>query len=42
MEKRKLGSISFMEWFKVGMAIAIPQLLLAHMLLLAQLKYMPK
>ena len=42
MEKRKLGTVSFMEWFKVGVAIAIPQLLLAHMLLLAQLKYMPK
>ncbi|MCX5679524.1 MAG: SLC13 family permease [Candidatus Omnitrophica bacterium] len=42
MEKRKLGTVSFMEWLKVGAAIAIPELLLAHMLLLAQLKYMPK
>jgi Na+/H+ antiporter NhaD/arsenite permease-like protein len=42
MEKRKLGTVSFMEWLKVGIAIAIPQLILAHLLLLAQLKYMPK
>jgi len=42
MEKRKLGTISFMEWLKVGVAIAIPELILAHLLLLAQLKYMPK
>jgi len=42
MEKRKLGTVSFVEWLKVGAAIAIPQLLLAHILLLAQFKYMPK
>lgn len=42
MEKRKLGTVGFMEWLKVGAVIAIPQLLLAHMLLLAQLKYMPQ
>jgi Na+/H+ antiporter NhaD/arsenite permease-like protein len=42
MEKRKLGTVGFVEWLKAGVAIAIPQLLLAHMLLLAQLKYMPR
>lgn len=42
MERKKLGVISFVEWLKVGAIIAIPQLILAHMLLLAQLKYMPK
>lgn len=42
MEKRKLGTITFVEWLKVGAIIAIPQLILAHMLLLAQLRYMPK
>jgi Na+/H+ antiporter NhaD/arsenite permease-like protein len=42
MEKRKLGTVSFLEWLKAGAIIAIPQLLIAHVLLLAQLKYMPK
>lgn len=42
MEKKKLGAVTFVEWLKVGIVIAIPQLILAHLLLLAQLKYMPK
>ncbi|MFH0764735.1 MAG: SLC13 family permease [Candidatus Omnitrophota bacterium] len=42
MEKRKLGLVTFFEWFKVGVAIAIPGLLLAHILLVAQLGWMPR
>ena len=42
LERRKMGEISFLEWLKAGIVIAIPGLLIAHMLLLAQLKYMPK
>lgn len=42
MERRKLGAVSFMEWLKVGIVVAIPTLLLAHLLLLAQLKWMIK
>ncbi len=42
MERRKLGTVSFVEWLKVGVVIAIPQLILAHILLMTQLKYMPK
>lgn len=42
MEKRKIGVVGFMEWFKVGAVVAIPTLLLAHILLLLQLKYMIK
>lgn len=40
LERRKMGEISFVEWLKVGVAIAIPGLLIAHLLLLAQLKLM--
>lgn len=40
MEKRKLGAITFFEWLKVGIAVAIPTLIIAHLLLLAQLKLM--
>jgi len=42
MEKRKAGAVGFMEWFKAGIVVAIPTLLLAHLLLLMQLKYMVK
>ncbi|MCX5686908.1 MAG: SLC13 family permease [Candidatus Omnitrophica bacterium] len=42
MEKRKLGLVTFFEWFKVGVAVAIPGLLLAHLLLVAQLGWMPR
>ena len=40
LEKRKIGQISFGEWLKVGVAIAIPGLLLAHLLLYLQLPLM--
>lgn len=40
MEKRKTVQVGFLEWLKVGIAVAIPTLLLAHLLLLAQLKLM--
>lgn len=40
LERRKLGQIGFLEWLKVGAVVAIPTLLLAHLLLLAQLKLM--
>lgn len=42
MERKKLGLVTFIEWLKVGAVIAIPQLILAHLLLLGQLKHMPK
>ena len=42
MEKRKAGAVGFMEWLKAGIVVAIPTLLLAHLLLLAQLKLMVK
>lgn len=40
MEKRKLGAVGFLEWLKVGIVVAIPTLILAHLLLLAQLHLM--
>lgn len=40
MEKRKLGLVGFWEWLKAGIVIAIPSLLLAHLLLFAQLRWM--
>ena len=40
LEKRKVGEISFGEWLKVGIAIAIPALALAHLLLWLQLPLM--
>ena len=40
LEKRKVGEISFGEWLKVGIAIAIPGLALAHLLLWLQLPLM--
>ncbi|MFA5146648.1 MAG: SLC13 family permease [Candidatus Omnitrophota bacterium] len=42
MERRKLGAVGFLEWLKVGIVVAIPQLLIAHMLILAQLRWMVK
>lgn len=41
MERRGLGKVGFLEWLKAGIVIAIPTLLLAHLLLLVQLKWMP-
>lgn len=40
LERRKLGHVGFLEWLKVGAIVAIPTLLLAHLLLLVQLKLM--
>ncbi len=40
LERRKLGCIGFVEWLKVGAIVSIPTLLLAQILLLAQLKWM--
>jgi Na+/H+ antiporter NhaD/arsenite permease-like protein len=42
MERRKLGQISFVEWLKAGIVVAIPSLIVAHLLILAQLKWMIK
>lgn len=42
LERRKMGRLDFFEWLKVGIVIAIPGLLIAHLLLLAQLKWMIK
>jgi len=40
MEKGDLGKVGFLEWLKAGAIIAIPCLLLAHILLLVQLRWM--
>ena len=42
LERCKACQISFWEWLKVGIAIAIPGLILAHILLLLQLGLMNK
>ena len=42
LEKGKIGEISFAEWLKVGIAIAIPGLELAHLLLFLQLGLMAR
>lgn len=42
LERCKACQISFWEWLKVGIAIAIPGLILAHILLFLQLGLMPK
>jgi len=42
LERRKMGEISFIEWLKVGIAIAIPGLALAHLLLFLQLGLMTR
>ena len=42
LERRKMGQLDFLEWLKAGIVIAIPGLLIAHLLLLAQLKWMIK
>ena len=42
LERRKMGAFDFMEWLKVGIAIAIPGLIIAHLLLFLQLGLMPK
>jgi Na+/H+ antiporter NhaD/arsenite permease-like protein len=42
LEKRNIGELSFAEWLKVGIAIAIPGLALAHLLLFLQLGLMAR
>jgi Na+/H+ antiporter NhaD/arsenite permease-like protein len=42
LEKGKIGEISFAEWLKAGIAIAIPGLALAHLLLFLQLGLMAR
>ena len=42
LERCKICQISFLDWLKVGVVIAIPGLILAHILLLLQLSLMPK
>lgn len=42
LERRKVASITFFEWLKAGIAVAIPGLLIAHLMLLAQLRFIPK
>jgi Na+/H+ antiporter NhaD/arsenite permease-like protein len=41
LERRKLGEVTFAEWLKPGAIVAIPTLLIANLLLLAQLGLMP-
>lgn len=40
LERRQLGHIGFLEWLKPGALVAIPTLLLAHLLVIAQLSLM--
>ena len=42
MEKQKAGHVGFLEWLKAGVVIAIPTLILAHLLLFAQLRWMAR
>ena len=42
MERRGLGEITFGQWLKRGAVVAIPTLLIANLLLLAQLGMMPQ
>ena len=41
LERRQMGTITFKEWLKPGMLVAIVTTLLANLLLLAQLSLMP-
>ena len=41
LERRALGTITFAEWLKPGLIVAIVTMLLATVLLLAQLSLMP-
>jgi len=42
LERRRNMHITFMQWIKVGSLIAIPTLILATVLILIQLPYMPR
>ena len=41
MERRKLGEITFAQWLRPGFLVAIPTLIVANLLILAQLGLMP-
>jgi len=41
MERREVGEITFAQWLKPGALVAIPTLLIANLLVLAQLHLMP-
>lgn len=41
LERRGLGEITFMQWLKPGLLVAIPTLVVANVLLLIQLPLMP-
>ncbi len=42
LERRKVGEITFVQWLKPGLLVAISTMLLANLLLLAQLPLMPR
>ncbi len=42
LERRKLGEITFAQWLKPGLLVAIPALILANVLILLQLPLMPR
>lgn len=41
MERRKLGEITFAQWLRPGFLVAVPTLVVANLLILAQLRLMP-
>ncbi len=42
LERRGVGKITFAQWLKPGLIVAIPTMILANLLLLAQLHLMPQ
>lgn len=42
LERRKLGEITFAQWLKPGLLVAVSTLVLANLLVLAQLPLMPR
>src|SRR3989338_6145840 len=41
LERRKLGTITFAQWLRPGLIVAITTMVIAHLLVLAQLSLMP-
>ena len=41
MERRKLGTITFRQWLRPGLIVAITTMIIANLLVLAQLRLMP-
>ena len=41
LERRKLGTITFRQWLRPGLIVAITTMVIAHLLVLAQLRLMP-